>query len=150
MASTVNNDLYWIEHAKLAATRACCATSRKVGAVIVSDDNRILSMGYNGVPSKVPHPTVCKRKELGLKSGDQPHLCGCIHAEANAIINAARESVAIKGSTIYCTTQPCLTCCGMIVNAGIKRIVYGENYNQNQKQFEEMINVAKIESKLAI
>jgi len=141
----LKHDIHWMGHAKLAAKRACCATSRQVGAVIVSPYGRLLSMGFNGVPSKIPHPTICKRQELGLKSGEQPHLCGCIHAEANAIINAAREGVKILNATIYCTTQPCLTCCGMIINSGIKRIVFDEEYAQEQAQFESFLATANVE-----
>ena len=122
------HDQYWMKHAELASTRCCCASGRQVGCVAVSFDGRMLAMGFNGVPVKIEHPTECVRKTLGLKSGENPHLCGCIHAEINMFLNCAREGVSVKGATLYCTTRPCHQCTGAIINAGIERVVYKEDY----------------------
>lgn len=78
-----------------------CAAGREVGAVFVRD-KRTLVTGFNGVPSGFPHPMVCKRRELGIPSGEKLELCGCAHAEANGIANAAREGVSLKGAQLYC------------------------------------------------
>ena len=104
--------------------------NRKIGAVIVKD-KRILTTGYNGAPSGVKSCVErgeCLRRKLNIPSGTKHELCYAIHAEQNAIIQAARMGVEIEGSTIYCTHQPCVICAKMIVNAGISRVVYGEGY----------------------
>ena len=109
---------------------SCYQPNRKIGAVIVKD-KRILTTGYNGAPSGVKSCVErgeCLRRKLNIPSGTKHELCYAIHAEQNAIIQAARMGGEIEGSTIYCTHQPCVICAKMIVNAGISRVVYGEGY----------------------
>ncbi|MBR9982525.1 MAG: dCMP deaminase family protein [Desulfatitalea sp.] len=114
--------------ASLVARRATCLR-RAVGAVVVKD-RRILSTGYNGAPSQVRHcaETGCLREQLAVPSGERHELCRGIHAEQNAIIQAAYHGVSIKGATLFCTHLPCSICAKMIINAGIVRIVYKEGY----------------------
>jgi len=110
------------------ATRSTCLR-RHVGAVIVRG-KRILTTGYNGPPSGLAHcdEVGCLREQLGIPSGQRQEICRGLHAEQNAIIQAALYGVSIEGSTIYVTHQPCITCAKMIINAGIKRIVYANPY----------------------
>ncbi|WP_048162252.1 deoxycytidylate deaminase [Thermoplasma acidophilum] len=114
--------------AYLAASRTNCIR-RKVGAVIVKDRN-VLATGYNGPPSGTAHCDVvgCIREDLKVPSGERHELCRGLHAEQNAIIQAAVHGVSIKDSTIYVTTHPCVVCSKMIMNAQIKEIVYAEGY----------------------
>jgi len=110
------------------ATRSTCLR-RSVGAIIVRD-KRILSTGYNGAPRGMAHceQIGCLREKLGIPSGQRPELCRGLHAEQNAIIQAALYGTPIEGSTLYCTTQPCVICAKMLINAGIVRIVYANPY----------------------
>ncbi len=119
---------YFMEIASLVAMRSTCLR-RAVGAVIVKE-NRILATGYNGAPSGIRHcsETGCLRETMKIASGQRHELCRGIHAEQNAIIQAARYGVQIKGSDMYCTNLPCSICTKMIINAGIKRIFYQEGY----------------------
>jgi dCMP deaminase len=114
----------------IAGWSSCYQKNRHVGAVIVRD-KRILTTGYNGAPEGV-HSCVdkgeCLRRKLDIESGTRHELCYAIHAEQNAIIQAARMGISIKGATLYCTHQPCVICTKMIVNAGLARIVYDEPY----------------------
>lgn len=121
-------DEYFIQIAALVATRSTCLR-RQVGAVIVRD-RRILTTGYNGVPKGMVHclERGCLREEMGIPSGQRQELCRGIHAEQNAIIQAATMGVSIKDSTIYCTHQPCILCAKMIINAGIERVVIVSGY----------------------
>lgn len=112
------------------AEMSTCVSGRKVGAVFVKD-NRILATGYNAVPSKYPHPDKCERVEQGFKSGEALNLCVCLHAEINAITNAAKHGIALEGSTVYCTTKPCKMCMGSLANVGVSRIYCDENYNDS-------------------
>jgi dCMP deaminase len=100
-----------------------------VGAVLVKD-KRILSTGYNGSPSGLKHciEVGCLREQLGVESGKMHELCRGIHAEQNAIIQAAYHGVSVKGASIFCTNQPCSICARMIINAGIERIYYQSGY----------------------
>ena len=103
---------------------------RKVGAVIVRE-KRVMTTGYNGAPagiSSCQERGVCLRTEKGIASGTRQELCYAAHAEQNAIIQAARYGINISGATLYCTHQPCVICAKMIINAGIKRVVYREGY----------------------
>lgn len=113
---------------RLVATRSTCLR-RQVGAILVKDRN-ILATGYNGVPSGISHCDVtgCLRERLSVPSGERHELCRGLHAEQNAIIQAARHGINIDGATLYCTTMPCIICTKMIINAGIRAIVYGEGY----------------------
>lgn len=103
---------------------------RQVGAVIVKD-NRILSTGYNGAPKGLKHcaEVGCTRANYNVPSGERHELCRGLHAEQNAIIQAAVFGTAIDGATIYTTLSPCVLCTKMIINSGIKRIVLREQYN---------------------
>ena len=121
-------DDYFMEIAKVVASRSTCLR-RKVGAVIVKD-KRILTTGYNGAPTGMPHclDIGCLREKLKVPSGERHELCRGVHAEQNAIIQAAYHGVSIKDSTLYTTHQPCIMCAKMIINAGIRRVVYGRKY----------------------
>ena len=124
-------DKRFMEVAKLVASWASCyQIDRKIGAVIVKD-KRIMTTGYNGAPAGVRtcvERGECMRKKRGIASGTQHELCYAIHAEQNAIIQAAKLGVSIDGATLYCTHQPCVICTKLIVNAGIARVVYREGY----------------------
>ncbi len=115
---------------QVATWSSCYKKDRQVGAVIVRD-KRILTTGYNGAPSGVKSckdKGECLRVKLGVQSGTRHELCYAVHAEQNAIIQAARLGIVLEGATLYCTHQPCVICAKMIINAGIKRIVYKEGY----------------------
>jgi dCMP deaminase len=119
---------YFMKIAEDVSERAICE-KRKVGALIVKD-NRILSSGYNGAPKGFKHcsETGCLRKEMNVPSGQRHELCRGLHAEQNAIIQAAWHGIKIEGGTLYCTYQPCVICVKMMVNAGIVRLVYSGGY----------------------
>ena len=121
-------DEYFIEITRQVATRSTCLR-RHVGAIIVRD-RRILATGYNGAPSGLAHcdQTGCLRENLGIPSGQRQEICRGLHAEQNAIIQAALHGVPIAGSTIYVTTQPCITCAKMIINSGIVRVICENRY----------------------
>jgi len=121
-------DQYFMDIATYAASRSTCLRA-KVGAVIVKD-KRILTTGYNAAPSGVRHcaETGCLREKLGVPSGQRHELCRGLHAEQNAIIQAALHGVVLKGATIYVTKQPCVICAKMLINAQIKRVVMAEGY----------------------
>lgn len=121
-------DDYFMEIAKLVSKRSTCLR-RKVGAILVRD-KRIIATGYNGSPSSVEHceKRGCLRSELGIESGKQLDLCYAVHAEQNAIIQAAKFGLATEGASIYITVTPCFTCAKMIINAGIKEIVIDGEY----------------------
>ena len=119
-----------MEMAKLISRRSTCMR-RQVGAVIVQDRHLVAS-GYNGAPRGLPHCEDlggCLREKMGIPSGERHELCRALHAEQNAIIQAARYGIDISGSSIYVTTQPCVTCAKMIINAGIVEIVYTNPYD---------------------
>ena len=136
-------DRYFIEIARLVASRSTCLR-RKVGAVVVKD-RRILATGYNGPPSGITHCSEvgCLRERLGVPSGERHELCRGLHAEQNAIIQAALHGVSLKGAEIYCTTFPCIICSKMLINAGIQKIYYVEGYPD--KLSEDMLGEAGIE-----
>lgn len=121
-------DEYFMEITSLVASRSTCLR-RRVGAVIVKDKN-ILATGYNGAPTGVAHclDVGCLREKLGVPSGERHELCRGLHAEQNAIIQAAKHGINIDNATLYCTTMPCIICSKMIINAGISRIIYAEGY----------------------
>lgn len=121
-------DQYFMDITHLVATRSTCLR-RQVGAILVKERN-ILATGYNGVPSGISHcETVgCLRERLKVPSGERHELCRGLHAEQNAIIQAARHGINIDGATLYCTTMPCIICTKMLINAGITTVVYSEGY----------------------
>jgi dCMP deaminase len=119
---------YFFQIAQQVATRSTCER-RKVGAVLVKD-KRILSTGYNGAPKGISHciDVGCLREELNIPSGERHELCRALHAEQNAIAQAALHGVKIEGSTLYCTHQPCALCAKMIINAGIVEVYFDQGY----------------------
>ncbi len=122
-------DEYFMEMAELTAKRSTCMR-RQVGAVIVKDRHAIAT-GYNGAPRGIMHCEErggCIRQQLNVPSGQRHELCMALHAEQNAIIQAAAMGHGIEGGTIYITHQPCAICAKMIINAGISRIVIREGY----------------------
>jgi len=121
-------DEYFMRIAREVATRSTCLR-RRVGALIVRD-RQILATGYNGAPTGLAHcdETGCLREQLGIPSGERQEICRGLHAEQNAIIQAALHGVSVAGGTIYCTHQPCITCAKMIINAGIRRVVCDSHY----------------------
>ncbi len=121
-------DEYFMDITHLVATRSTCMR-RQVGAVLVKERN-ILATGYNGVPSGITHCDVsgCLREKLKVPSGERHELCRGLHAEQNAIIQAARHGVNIAGATVYCTDSPCIICSKMLINAGVAEVVYARGY----------------------
>lgn len=129
-----------MELTELVGTWASCYR-RKVGAIIVKD-KRVLTTGYNGAPAGISSCVErgeCLREKMNIPSGTHAETCYAAHAEQNAIIQAARYGANIDGATLYCTHQPCVICAKMIINAGIKRVVYKEGYPDefSIKLFEE-------------
>jgi len=136
-------DSYLMKIAELVASRSTC-TRRSVGAVIVKD-KQVLSTGYNGAPSGIDHclETGCLREQMNIPSGERHELCRGIHAEQNAIIQAAYHGVSIKGASLYCTNSPCSICAKMIINAGIEKIYYRSGYADAMSG--EMLEAANID-----
>lgn len=121
-------DEYFMAIAEQVAGRATCLR-RRIGAVLVKD-KRILATGYNGVPSGLAHceEVGCIREQRGIPSGTQHELCRGLHAEQNAVIQAAKHGIAIAGATAYCTHQPCVLCAKILINSGVTDIVYQHAY----------------------
>lgn len=121
-------DEYFMTIANQVATRSTCLR-RRVGAVIVKD-KRILATGYNGAPRNLKHcsETGCLRQQNNIPSGQRHEICRALHAEQNALLQAAAYGVQIEGAALYCTTQPCVLCAKMLINAGITRIYAAESY----------------------
>lgn len=121
-------DTYFMEMATLASRRSSCLR-RAVGAVLVRD-KRLLATGYNGVPSGVTHceATGCLREKLQVPSGERHELCRGLHAEQNAIIQAALHGVSTKDAVLYCTTLPCIICAKMLINSGVRKVYYLDGY----------------------
>ena len=124
-------DARFMEMAEVISSWASCyQKDRKIGAVIVKN-KRIVTTGYNGAPAGIKtcvERGECLRKKLGIESGTKHEICYAIHAEQNAIIQAAKLGSSIDGATLYCTHQPCVICAKMIVNSGITRVVYKHGY----------------------
>lgn len=138
-------DTYFMDIAELVSKRSTCLR-RSVGAGLVRD-SRILATGYNGAPSKLEHclDVGCMREQLKVPSGERHELCRGLHAEQNAIIQAALHGVITKGSTLYCTNHPCVICAKMIINAGVVRIVIRDGYDD--KLADQMLKEAGISVK---
>lgn len=119
---------YFMRIAHLVAQRSTC-TRRAVGAIAVRG-KRILSTGYNGVPTNIAHceEVGCIRDQLNIPSGERHELCRGLHAEQNVIIQAATHSLDLKGCDIYCTTKPCILCTKMLINCEVRNIYFAENY----------------------
>ena len=114
----------------IAEWSSCYQNNRKIGAIVVKN-KRILTTGYNGAPSGYPSCVErgeCLRRNNNIPSGTKQEYCYAIHAEQNAIVQAAKLGVSIDGGTLYCTHQPCAICAKLIVNSGIIRVVYKESY----------------------
>lgn len=124
-----SKDIYFAEIADLVSSRSTCLRNQ-VGAVIVKE-SQILSTGYNGAPKNLPHCSEvgCLRDQMEVKSGERHELCRGLHAEQNAIIQAAYHGTSVKGAKMYCTTLPCSICTKMIINAGILEVIYNEEYD---------------------
>ena len=139
----ISKDDYFMKIAEVVSERSTCI-KRKVGAVLIKDSH-IVSTGYNGAPSGFSHCTseTCVRQNL--KSGEKPELCRGVHSEINCIIQAAIHGTSIQGNTtLYSTYFPCMGCLKLIINAGIKRLVYKEGYNMENKIKEELLNESKL------
>lgn len=121
-------DDYFMSIAEQVAGRATCMR-RSIGAVLVKD-KRILATGYNGTASGLAHceDVGCIREQQNIPSGSRHELCRGIHAEQNAVIQAAKYGIAMNGATAYCTHQPCVLCAKILLNAGVVEIVYREAY----------------------
>mgnify|MGYP001826759797 FL=1 len=142
-------DTYFMNITSLVAQRSTC-TRRAVGAIMVKD-KRILTTGYNGAPSGIRHclEVGCLRETMNVPSGERHELCRGIHAEQNAIIQAAYHGVSVKEAVLYCTNLPCSICAKMIINAGINNICYQTGYADvmSEEMFEEAgVEVIKYDS----
>lgn len=131
MENRKDNNEYFMGIAEAVSQRATCL-SRSVGAIIVKN-KVIISTGYNGAAAGVDHclSIGCLRDKMKVKSGQRHELCQAVHAEQNAIINAAVNGVSIRDSVLYCTTKPCYICAKMIVNAKIKEVHFRDDYNDD-------------------
>lgn len=138
-------DNYFLDIVELVSKRSTCLR-RAVGAGLVRD-SRILATGYNGAPSKLQHclDIGCLREQLKVPSGERHELCRGLHAEQNAIIQAALHGVITKGATLYCTNHPCVICAKMIINAGVVSIVIRDGYQD--KLAAQMLKEAGISVK---
>ncbi|MDF9407625.1 cytidine/deoxycytidylate deaminase family protein [Pelotomaculum isophthalicicum JI] len=132
-------DQYFMEITRVVANRSTCLR-RHVGAVLVKD-KRILASGYNGAPAGLKHclEIGCLRERLGVPSGERHELCRGLHAEQNAVIQAAVHGIAIRDSVCYVTHQPCLLCAKIMINAGVGKVVFQGDYPDPlaQEVFEE-------------
>lgn len=132
-------DEYFMEMASVVSKRSTCLR-RKVGAILVKD-RHILSTGYNGAPKGFRHciDVGCVRQDMDIRSGERHELCRGLHAEQNAIIQAAVFGISISGSVLYCTNTPCVVCVKMLINAGVKEIIYAGDYPDElaKKMLEE-------------
>jgi len=134
-----DNDTYFMEMAQLISKRSTCIR-RQVGAVIVKD-KRVLTTGYNGSPRGTRHceELGCIRDQQNIPSGTRHELCRGVHAEQNAVIQAAYFGISIDGATIYTTTFPCSMCAKILINAGLKEVVYSDAYmdDMSKELFKE-------------
>jgi dCMP deaminase len=137
-------DEYFIKIAKLVASRSSCS-SRQVGALIAKD-KMIVSAGYNGTPRGIRNCDEggcmrCEDKKAGkINSGERLDECVCVHAEENALLQAAYNGVSLKGASLYTSLCPCRFCTKHIINAGIKKVYYSDNYSLDdisRQLFEE-------------
>ena len=109
---------------------SCYQENRHVGAVITRN-KRILTTGYNGAPAGIKSCAErgeCLRRKLNIPSGTKHELCYAVHAEQNAITQAAKLGLSVEGATLYCTHQPCAICAKIIINSGISKVVYKHGY----------------------
>ena len=143
--SRPNWDEYFMQICRVVATRSTCLR-RQVGAILVRD-RHILATGYNGAPQGMAHCAElggCLRERRGIPAGQRQELCRGLHAEQNAIVQAAVHGVSLEGDiTCYSTTQPCVTCAKMLINANVKRIVFAGDYPDGLAR--EMLEEAAVE-----
>lgn len=139
-------DVYFMKIAELVAERSTCLR-RKVGAVLVQD-RRILATGYNGAPKGLRHCAEigCLREKLKIKPGKRIEICRGVHAEQNALVQAASFGIKVAGAHLYCTHQPCITCTKLLINAGITKIYVKTPYPDILT--DEMLLEAGIELKV--
>ncbi|MFH1786523.1 MAG: dCMP deaminase family protein [archaeon] len=136
-------DEYFMKIARVVSERSTCLPHRSlVGAVMVRD-KRILATGYNGPPHGYPHCKTCLRDDS--VKGENMELCPAVHAEQNAIIHAALHGVSTHDSTLYCTHFPCVSCLRMLINAGVKRVVYGKEYDMENPVKRDLIKKCKLQ-----
>ena len=135
---------YFVTIAEMVAKRSTCLR-RHVGAILVKD-KRILATGYNGAPAGLKHceEVGCIRQNSSIPSGERHELCRGLHAEQNAIIQAAYHGISIAGSTLYCTNKPCVICSKMLINAGIVKVFYEKGYDDPLA--DQMITESGIET----
>lgn len=138
---------YFMAITKMVARRSTCLR-RKVGAILVKD-KRILATGYNGAPSGLKHceEVGCLREDSSIPSGVRHELCRGLHAEQNAIVQAAYHGISINGSTLYCTNKPCVICSKMIINSGIEMVYHEEGYDDplsDQMMAEAGIEIVRL------
>ncbi len=124
-------DRYFMDICRLVSERSTCLR-RHVGAVLVRD-KRILCTGYNGAAAGMRHcdEAGCLRDKAGIPAGERIEVCRGIHAEQNALVQAASFGISVKGSMLYCTHEPCITCSKMLLNAGISEFVVAARYPDN-------------------
>lgn len=134
-------DNYFMEIATVVARRATCLR-RQIGAILVKDKH-ILATGYNGAPAGLAHclDMECARNQV--PSGERQELCRGLHAEQNGLIQAARHGIQVAGATLYSTTEPCSLCTKMLINAGITRVVFRDEYPDQMAR--EMLSQARVE-----
>jgi dCMP deaminase len=139
-------DEYFIKMAYLTAERSTCLRHH-VGSVIVKN-NHLVSTGYNGAAAGVKDciELGCLRDQMGIASGTRHEICRAIHAEQNAIIQAALHGKTTEGATLYCTHSPCTICAKMIVNAKIKKVIVVKYYPD--KTYEELFREAGVDFKI--
>ena len=135
-------DEYFMKMTQVVSTRSTCLR-RSVGATLIKNKH-ILSTGYNGAPKGLKHCSEvgCLREKMNVQPGERHELCRGLHAEQNAIIQASVFGISIDGATLYCTAAPCSVCAKMLINAGIKEIVYQESYPDDLAQ--QMLTEAQI------
>lgn len=121
-------DQYFMDITRVVANRSTCLR-RQVGALLVKD-RRIVASGYNGAPVGLRHclETGCLREQKGVPSGERHELCRGLHAEQNAVLQAALYGIAIKDAVCYVTHQPCLLCAKILINAGVWKVVFHGSY----------------------
>ena len=142
-------DDYFMEIASVVARRSTCLRNQ-VGALFVTN-KRILTTGYNGAPSGLDHCDVSGCAREGVASGTRHELCRAVHAEQNAIIQAALHGISIEGATLYCTHQPCILCAKMMINARVNKVVYQQSYpDETALKFLEQagIEVTRLKEKI--
>lgn len=139
----IKDDNYFMNYAISLSSNANCIKG-KVGAILVKD-NKIIAEGVNSVPNGITPCTeeTCLRKKLNLKSGENQELCFVVHAEQNALIDALNNKIDVKDSVLYVTKQPCIICAKMLINAGIRKIIYLKAYPD--KYSESLLKEAGIE-----